>query len=258
MRKERDRARDHAAFTKGGQDQALGVMREAGARDGAAAKLQSQLGVEMPRYLGPRLVRTALVAQNDAIDAKRVGDRPAPRPARQPVVIAGDPDEFGHRRQRAQPIRRRRRDALVSGSIMKTVAETPDGSRARPPRQIGQAVERVLAVIGRQRLTVRRVPARLFQMQVGDDQRPVPRPEQRPFGKQVKGLAGKVEGGRGRHRAAMARYPAAGKRRGPIALLAPARRIVERETLAGLAVRPARQIEDDAAVGEIDLDPVKQ
>ena len=55
-----------------------------------------------------------------------------------------------------------------------------------------------------------------------------------------------------------ARYPAAGKRRGPIALLAPARRIVERETLAGLAVRPARQIEDDAAVGEIDLDPVKQ
>ena len=86
---------------KGGQDQALGVMRKAGARDGAAAKLQSQLGVEMPRYLGPRLVQAALVAQHDAIDAKRVGDRPAPCPGGQPVVIAGDPDEFGHRRQRA-------------------------------------------------------------------------------------------------------------------------------------------------------------
>src|SRR3546814_3479699 len=53
-------------------------------------------------------------------------------------------------------------------------------------------------------ISVRRIPARLFEMQIGDDQRAVARPEQRAVGERDEGMTGKFEGGGGGHAAAMA------------------------------------------------------
>src|SRR3546814_19086367 len=63
-----------------------------------------------------------------------------------------------------------------------------------------------------QRLAERGVPARLFQMQVGDDQRAVARPEQRPVGQHFELLARKGKGRRGGHGIAMTAPPNRRKR----------------------------------------------
>src|SRR5690606_11437931 len=110
------------------------------------------------------------------------------------------------------------------------------------------SVERVVAVIGRQRLAVSSVPACLFQMQVGDDQRCMTGPEQRPVGEQDEGLAGKRKGSGGRHAAAMTRPASRGKR---LSSALPVRRGI---ALPGLAPRATRHVEHDALVGKVYLD----
>ena len=67
-----------------------------------------------------------------------------------------------------------------------------------------QPVERIVAVIGGQRLAERGIPTCLFQMQVGDDQRIVARPEQRATGQRHELLTAEYDLGRHGHGAAMA------------------------------------------------------
>src|SRR5690606_37888458 len=71
---------------KGGQNQSLFVARKAGARHMAAADVQPQLGVEMPRHFGPGFVNQTLVPKDDAVDDMLVSDLAAPRAAGQPVM----------------------------------------------------------------------------------------------------------------------------------------------------------------------------
>src|SRR3546814_5547270 len=82
---------------EGGQDQPSCVAGEAGARNASPVQRQPQLGMKMPRYLGPGLVRAALVAQDDAVDDHLLGDRAAPGAAGESVVIARDPDDARRR-----------------------------------------------------------------------------------------------------------------------------------------------------------------
>src|SRR3546814_3749159 len=61
--------------------------------------------MKMPRYLGPGLVRAALVAQDDAVDDHLLGDRAAPGAAGESVVIARDPDDARRRGLGMEPCR---------------------------------------------------------------------------------------------------------------------------------------------------------
>src|SRR3546814_10051605 len=98
---------------------------------------------------------------------------------------------------------------------------SPERARAGLVGERGEPVERVVAVIGRQRLAERRIPARLFQMQVGDDQRAVAGPEQRPVGQHFELLARKGKGRRGGNGIAMTAPPIRRKRDGKSRRLKP-------------------------------------
>ena len=91
------------------------------------------------------------MAKDDAVDDQFIGDLAAPCTARKPVMIARDPQEFRRRRLREQPIGDGGCDTIDGVAIVETVAEAPDGPRTRFDRQRGEPVERVMAVIGRQR-----------------------------------------------------------------------------------------------------------
>ena len=123
-----------------------------------------------------------------------------------------DPQQPRRCRLPRQSFGHRRHDARRGVTVVKTVAKAPDRARAGFGGERGEPVERVVAVIGGQRLAQRRIPARLFQMQIGDDQRAVARPEQRPVGQHLELLARKGKGRRRGHGAAMEATPLRRKR----------------------------------------------
>src|SRR3546814_11756250 len=77
--------------------------------------------MKMPRYLGPGLVRAALVAQDDAVDDHLLGDRAAPGAAGESVVIARDPDDARRRGLGMEPFRDGGNDARRRFAVVKTV-----------------------------------------------------------------------------------------------------------------------------------------
>src|SRR3546814_5167250 len=77
-----------------------------------------------------------------------------------------------------EPCRDGGNDARRRFAVVKTVAEAPDSLRPHFVRKPRQPVERVVAVIRRQRLARRGIEARLLEMEIGDDQRPVSRSEE--------------------------------------------------------------------------------
>src|SRR5690606_2640167 len=89
-------------------------------------------------------------------------------------------------------------------------------------------------------------------MEVGDDQRRVARPEERPVGEQDERLAGNGKGGGGGHAAAMTCPASGGKQLSPAL---PGRRGI---ALPRLAPRAARHVEHDALVGKIYLNAVEE
>src|SRR3546814_1805445 len=116
--------------------------------------------MKMPRYLGPGLVRAALVAQDDAVDDHLLGDRAAPGAAGESVVIARDPDDARRRGLGLEPCRDGGNDARRRFAVVKTVAAAPDSLRPHFVRKPRQPVERAVAVIRRQRLARRGTEAR--------------------------------------------------------------------------------------------------
>lgn len=194
------------------QDEPLSIARETGSRDEAPANMNSQFGVEMARNLRPHLALLALMAKDDPVDDQLVSNLAPPRTAGQPVVIARNPQQFCGHGLRGKSLGNRGYDPAGSIAVMETVAEAPDGPRAGFSGKRGEPVERVVAVVGRQRLAESGVPARLFEMQIGDDQRAVTRPEQRAVGQHAELLARKVEWRSRRHGSAMAAAHARRKR----------------------------------------------
>src|SRR3546814_6656926 len=86
--------------------------------------------MEMSRDFGPRFVRQALMAKDDAIDGDLVGDLAAPRAARESVVIARDPQQPRRCRLPRQSLGHRRRDARRGVPVVETIAKAPDRARA--------------------------------------------------------------------------------------------------------------------------------
>src|SRR3546814_19703514 len=75
---------------EGGQDQPSCVAGEAGARNASPVQRQPQLGIKMPRYLGPGLVRAALVAQDGESEDPLLGPRTPPAVNTQPPLMGKD------------------------------------------------------------------------------------------------------------------------------------------------------------------------
>ena len=123
----------------------------------AAADVGAQLGMEMARNFGARFVGEALVAKDDAVDNDLVGDLAAPRAAGEPVVIARDPEQPRRCRLTGEPSGDGRNDAAGGVAVVEAVAEAPYRARAGPGRKGGKTVERVVTVVGRQRLAERRI-----------------------------------------------------------------------------------------------------
>ena len=66
---------------------------------------------------------------------------------------------------------------------MEVVTEREHPPRARLADRQRQALQRLAAVVRRQQLAVLRVEARLFEVQIGDQQRFLSRPVDRAFGR---------------------------------------------------------------------------
>ena len=94
------------------------------------------------------------------------------------IVVAEDPGpvEPGGQRQQHRP--RRFGQAVAAELVVKAVAEAVEPLDAGAIDHLGQRGERRLAVVGRQELAELGVPARFFEMEVGDQQRAPRRPPQ--------------------------------------------------------------------------------
>ena len=83
---------------------------------------------------------------------------------------------------------------------MEAVAQAPDFARIRGGGEPGEVRQRRDRIIRWQHLPGAGEEARLFQMQVGDEERRARRPEQRAFGQRDQLMAGERKGN---HHAAM-------------------------------------------------------
>ena len=133
-------------------------------------------------YLRRRIARHRLVPQHDAGDERLRHHPPAERRGGAVVMVAGNPypvEPAGERHQRGAHVRRQ---PPRPAGIMERIAEAPQPVRARRLDRVDEAGERIMAVVRRQELAVRAVPARLFEVQIGDEQRRLRHPVQRPAG----------------------------------------------------------------------------
>lgn len=147
----------------------------------------------MPGHFRPAIAPVCGVAEMDAIYFQFVDHAPAPARANAGIMIANNPDpvEFA-----SEPLQLRRCgpvQSLFAGAVVKIVAKAPDCLRAILPDQPRNFIKRRLAIIRRQHLTVFCIAGCLFQMQVGDQQRTVGRPEQRRLAGRDKFGIGKVQ-----------------------------------------------------------------
>ncbi len=127
------------------------------------------------------------------------------------VMIAGNPDPIGRAGEGGEHSGGMGFQPLRAIRIVEIVAQRVDPPRARQPHSLRHPLQRLAAVIGRQELVVARKKARLFKMQIGHQQRVLPRPEQRPrpaiLRHKAKLVAAKGESERnGNHDASMARH----------------------------------------------------
>jgi hypothetical protein len=134
------------------------------------------------------------VPQHQPVDLGFVDDLAAARIGHRMVMVADHPDEAVRRGQRAQPVLFGQRQALAAARVVETVAEAPDLGRIGRRDRAFQRRERRRAVVGRQHLAEAREPARLLEMQIGDDQRTPRGPEQRAVGQRGKLMAGERKG----------------------------------------------------------------
>ena len=130
-----------------------------------------------------RIVAHGFVAKDDAGDLHFVGEAAA--------AMVGEARDRGCRRSRSS---RARRSVLEKLARLLRAADRSrsgrgscrQGSRAasapRPLHLRGQRGQRRVRIIGRKELPEAREPARLFEVQVGDQQRLLLRPEERAFG----------------------------------------------------------------------------
>jgi hypothetical protein len=112
-------------------------------------------------------------------------------------MVADDPSpvEAGSQRLKQRP--RRVRQPVAPEPVVETVAEAVKAGGAGPLDLPGQCRQGRVRIIGRQELPALRVPAGLFEMQVGDQQCFLRLPEQGAAGRGNERFSGERKGNHG-------------------------------------------------------------
>ena len=137
------------------------------------------------------------MAERDAVDGELLLDPPAAMIDEAGVMIAGDPHPVDLRGEAGQQGSRIVGEAVAAEAVVEAVAEAIESGRAAAvdvARQHGQRGERI---IGRQELAEAGEPAGLFEMEVGDEQRGLARPEQRAIATGEEIMTGERSGNHG-------------------------------------------------------------
>jgi hypothetical protein len=98
------------------------------------------------------------------------------------VVVAGDPHPVEPRGEAGQQGAGVVRKAVAAEAVMEAVPEAVESGRAAALDVAGERGQGRMRIIGREQLAEPREPARLFEVQVGDQQRALRRPVERTFG----------------------------------------------------------------------------
>ena len=129
------------------------------------------LGWKWPEISGRGSPRHRLVAKHDPADFHLVLDCAAAMVGESGIVVADDPHPVEPRCQLGQQLARARRAVDRSRSVMEAVAEAIEALRAAAFHFGSERRQRRMRIIGRKELPKPCEPARLFEMQVGDEQR---------------------------------------------------------------------------------------
>ena len=95
------------------------------------------------------------------------------------VVVAGDPDPLAVLLHDLQDLELLQADALGGLLVVQAVAERYHGRGLVAVDDLGEALQRLARVVGRQKLAAGGKGRALFEVQVGDDQRVLARPIER-------------------------------------------------------------------------------
>ena len=144
---------------------------EAAARHLPAAQMNAQLGMEMAGDFRPRLVANGFVAEDDSAELDLVRDAAAAMVGEARIVVADDPGPVELRGEFGQQFARARRQPIAAEAVVEAVAEAIEARRAGALDLGGERGQRRMRIVGRQELPEPREPARLFKVQVGDQQR---------------------------------------------------------------------------------------
>src|SRR5690606_6947569 len=143
-------------------------------------------------------------------DLEFLGQRAATFGFHRGIVVAGDPDPFGCAGQRGEHPGGMRFQPARSRRVVEVVPQREDPPRVRLADRQSHPFERLAAVVWGQQLAVAGEKARLLEVQVGDQQRPLARPVQRPAGGEPELLAAEIER-KGNHAPSLPRLPGFGK-----------------------------------------------
>jgi hypothetical protein len=129
------------------------------------------------------------VAQDDPGDRDLVHKPAAAMIGKAGIVVADDPRPVEAGRQPFEQRPGVGREPLATEPVVEAVAEAVEPSRAGTLDLAREPAQRRVRIIGRQELPETCEPARLFEVQVGDEQRVLRRPEQRAVARGVKRFA---------------------------------------------------------------------
>jgi len=170
---------------------------EATTRNLTAFEVQPKLGMVVARHLRSRVVAHGFMAQNDTRDLDLYLQPAAAMIRKARIVIADDPRPIEPVSEIRQQIARLRRQSVAAESVVKAVAETVEPCSAGAFDLGSQRGQRGLRIIRRKELTETGVPARLFEVQVRDQQRILRGPEQRAVGRRLERFACERKGNHG-------------------------------------------------------------
>lgn len=135
--------------------------------------------MEVAAKLRPNFVAAWFMAKHDSRYHKLVLEPAAAMIGKAWIVIANDPNPFEPISETAQKLTCIRRQAVAAETVVEAVAKTVEALRAGAFHLFGQRRQRRVRIIWRQELSEPREPARLFEMQVGNEQRFMGRPIKR-------------------------------------------------------------------------------
>lgn len=177
-----------------GQDQLVCRGNKTTSRHLPPSKMQTKLWMEVTRDFRPGIDPFGLVAKNDPRNDQFVLEPTAAMISKTRVVIAQNPDPVEAGGEIAQQLARVPREALATEPVMKAVAEAEEPLGACRLDGASQRAERRLRIIWWQELSEAREPACLLEVQIGNQQRFLGRPEERAVSGCEESLAGERKG----------------------------------------------------------------